>query len=478
MRSRKIEFDYSPKTKPLKHQVEAIQYLKEHDNVPFFDEQGLGKTKAVIDALCDNMECGVIDAVLVVAKKSLTRTWEDEILKHSRLFPIVIEGNRNKRGKRFLTFGHFYIISYATLRNEVELIRLLLKQQKFAIVLDESHTIKNPDSQTCQALLELRELPIKRIIITGTPIANRPEDLWSQFFFLDGGERFGTDFGRFREEYSIDLREDLSSTEGRFAILKQKIEEVAIRRTKDVLELPGKVYRDVHVELHPIQESLYENAKNDLIDEIGGESLGADSVEIDNYLVKLLRLTQIASNPSLILSAYEETPCKFLKLDTLLEGIVSKGEKAIVWTSFRQNIRDLRRRYREYSPVIIYGDVPIETRHANVRKFMLDENCGLLIANPSAAKEGLTLTAANNAIYLDRSFKMDDYLQSQDRIHRISQTKKCTIMKIIAENTIDEYTDEILERKQAVARYALSDRESIETAKSHFTKEDLIRILG
>jgi len=113
-----------------------------------------------------------------------------------------------------------------------------------------------------------------------------------------------------------------------------------------------------------------------------------------------------------------------------------------------------------------------------MKKFLIKEENKVLIANPSAAKEGLTLTSANNAIYLDRSFKMDDYLQSQDRIHRIGQTKTCNIIKIIASNTIDEYTDEILEKKEIIAKYALGDVNHLVRKRNYLSKEDLIRILG
>lgn len=102
----------------------------------------------------------------------------------------------------------------------------------------------------------------------------------------------------------------------------------------------------------------------------------------------------------------------------------------------------------------------------------------ILIANPAAAKEGLTLTSSNNAIYLDRNFKMDDYLQSQDRIHRISQTKKCNIIKLIARKTIDEYTDEILEKKELIAKYTLGDFNNLNMKRQSLSKEDLLKILG
>lgn len=127
---------------------------------------------------------------------------------------------------------------------------------------------------------------------------------------------------------------------------------------------------------------------------------------------------------------------------------------------------------------MLFGEIPIVERNVVVKKFMTDDNCRVLIANPAAAKEGLTLTSANNAIYLDRSFKMDDYLQSQDRIHRISQTKRCKIMKLISVGSVDEYTDEILEKKELIAKYALGDTEQITSKRNYLTKEDLLKILG
>ena len=127
---------------------------------------------------------------------------------------------------------------------------------------------------------------------------------------------------------------------------------------------------------------------------------------------------------------------------------------------------------------MLFGEVPILDRNEVVERFMKDEKCRLLIANPAAAKEGLTLTRANNAIYLDRSFKMDDYIQSQDRIHRIGQKKKCKIIKMIAKDTIDEYTDEILEKKYLLSQFTLGDIKTMDTPREFLTKEDLLKILG
>ncbi|WXG45708.1 MAG: DEAD/DEAH box helicase [Candidatus Atabeyarchaeum deiterrae] len=477
---KKVTFDFSSKTEPLEHQIEATDYVSTHNDVPLFDEQGLGKSKIVIDALCRNMKEKTIDGALIICKKSLLYMWKDEIEKHSNLLPVVLDGSRMQRGRMLTTYGHFYIANYESLIQETEFIELLLRQRRFAMVLDESQKMKNPKSKTARAVISLRSLVAKRIIITGTPIANRPEDLWSQFYFLDGGVLLGDDFDAFQKRFKVDLKgaQDMSQFELSLKSLRETLRPVSIRRTKDVLELPEKTFENVTAELAPKQRIAYDKARSELYYEISNSDGEKIEEEIDNYLVKLLRLTQIASNPGLLNIQYNEEPGKFKVLNRLVRDVVERKEKAILWTSFIGNIRTLRNRFKEFGAQMLFGEIPIMDRLNIVKKFMNEERCKLLIANPAAAKEGLTLTSANNAIYVDRTFKMDDYLQSQDRIHRITQTKPCKVFKIIAKDTIDEYTDEILEKKELIAKYTLGDTECITFKRSYLSKADLLRILG
>ena len=480
LKMRNIQFDFSPRTEPLKHQIEAIEFMKGKKDIPLFDEQGLGKSKIVIDTLCSDLNENIIDSALIVCKKTLLRMWEKEISKHSHLQSTVLSGTKRQRGRSFMHFTHFYLVNYESLISELDRIKMFLGLRKFAIILDESQKIKNPNSKITKSILKLKDLAVKRMIITGTPIANRPEDLWTQFYFLDGGETLGDDFAEFRNKFKVNLKgeQNLDRYEWTLSLLRKKIEEVSIRRTKDVLELPEKVYKDEYVKLSGTQKGMYDKAKSELLLEIKSIEGNIVREEIENYLVKLLRLTQIASNPALLDGSYDEIPAKFLKLDDILKNIIDKDEKVIIWTSFRKNIRGLRRRYKKYGSMMLFGEMLIEDRNKVVEKFMEMPQNKVLIANPSAAKEGLTLTSANNAIYLDRSFKMDDYLQSQDRIHRISQEKKCNIIKLIAKDSIDEYTDEILEKKHIIAQYTLGDIKNIEMDREFLNKEDIIRILG
>lgn len=468
---------FEPKTQALPHQIEAISYINNHKEVALFDEQGLGKTKIVIESLCSSMKKGDIEGVLVVSPMSLIYNWEQEVHKHSFLIPVVLKGSEREKRYNFLTGANFYITNYEAVIAETNRIKRFCKSRKVAIALDESARIKDPTTKTAQALFQLRTHSEKRIIITGTPLANKPIDLWSQFYFLDGGRLLGDNFNDFKAKYNERnslYREYLDE-------LKAIISEHSIRRCKDdVLELPDKKFINLYANLGGKQLDLYNKLREELRIEVQDLEGNIIIDEAENILKKLLRLTQIASNPILIDRAYNETPEKFFILDNLLRDIVEKKEKAIIWTSFVENILILKNRFIRYNPLVIYGKVPVKDRAEAVKVFQESEKNIIMIANPAAAREGLTLTRANNAIYLDRNFNLVDYLQSQDRIHRISQTKECLIFKILAKHTIDEYIDRVIDVKKDIAGYIQGDLSVFKDDSYNFllNRGELLSMLG
>jgi len=469
--------NYESKTEPLPHQIEAIDYITRHNEVALFDEQGLGKTKIVIDSLCASMKNGEIEGVLVICPMSLIYIWEYEVTKHSFLIPIVLKGTKREKRYKFLTGANFYITNYEALIAEYERIKRFCKSRKIAIVLDESARIKEQATKTASTLFKLRPYSIKRIVITGTPVANKPIDLWAQFFFLDGGVLLGSNFNEFKRRYNEKNPEYMEA----LSELKNVITQHSIRRCKDaVLELPEKRFINIYITLKGEQYRLYTQLKEELRIEIRDMEGNTIIDEAENILKKLLRLTQIASNPGLIDKAYKEVPGKFDALEGLLKDIIAKKEKAIIWSSFVENIITLKNRLKHYNPLVIYGDVPVKDRADAVMAFQESDKNSIIIANPSAAREGLTLTRANNAIYLDRNFNLVDYLQSQDRIHRISQSKDCYIFKILAKGTIDEYIDRVIEVKKEIAGYVQGDLSMINGGSLDFfnNKSELLNILG
>lgn len=145
---------------------------------------------------------------------------------------------------------------------------------------------------------------------------------------------------------------------------------------------------------------------------------------------------------------------------------IVKDSKLIIWTGFVENADWLANRLSEFDTVCMHGNLPIHERNRAVESFT-HSTSRILVATPGAAKEGLTLTTANHAIFYDRSFSLDDYLQAQDRIHRISQTSHCYIHNLIANNTVDEWVDVLLAAKYRAAQLAQGDIDTV-TFQDHF----------
>ena len=237
-----------------------------------------------------------------------------------------------------------------------------------------------------------------------------------------------------------------------------RIRAFTIRETKASAEiqLPEKTIRNTEARLKPKQKKLYQDYRDELAAEILREGIETwDHAE--DILKRLLRLVQVASNPKLVDQAYDEPPGKFEVLDTIMERKSPVDPKTLIWTSFRENVGTIASRYPYTQPAIVHGGLSIEERNTHLKRFIEDQECRLLIATPGAAKEGLTLTVANHAVFLDRSFSLDDYLQAQDRIHRISQTSDCLIENIVAKDTIDEWIGELLSAKELAANLVQGD---------------------
>jgi SNF2 family DNA or RNA helicase len=461
---------------PLAHQAEGTDFIATRAAAALFDEQGLGKTKQLIDAVEREVDEGTLAGALVICPNTLKSTWAREIERHSTL-PYSVFGSG--KSARRLAFGSlkatFYVINYEAVAREVTSLRALLRFKRLALVLDESHRIKSPDAKVTRALHRLKGEAAKRVIMTGTPVANKPEDLWSQLFFLDDGATLGASFEDFRRRYCT-----VSGGYVHVKDLRDQLAAVALRRLKDTaLTLPSKTVVPVTVELSCRQAELYHRMREDLylwVRSLTGAQILADA---ENILVRLLRLAQLASNPALIDASYKETPAKFSALDRLLEDVFARGpeQKAIVWTSFVGNITALAERYARYRPVTLYGEMDAENREHALRAFMEDPGVRLFIGNPAAGREGLTLTTANVAVYLDRTFNLVDYLQSQDRIHRISQTEDCEIYVFLAERTIDEFIEFALAQKLRLARYVQHDAARLDPRDAALKKPDILRAL-
>jgi SNF2 family DNA or RNA helicase len=480
------EPDLSAKHAGFPYQAEAFLATKDLPFAAVFHEQGLGKTKIGIDLALYWIQSKAVDSVIIVTKRGLIQNWIDELRFHTHVVPRLITQNRRANFLAFNSPARIYLTHYEVLTSEQSRLSLFLETRSLGIILDEAHKIKNPTTAISRSLFALAPHFKKRVIMTGTPVANRPYDLWSQIFFLDQGVALGTDFEEFRKQ--LDLSNDLARNQEKAHLFEKALARVfglirafTVRETKQGadIQLPQKNYKTVTVEMEARQAELYDQYKHEFASILlrsGAPILN----EAEDSLKRLLRLVQVASNPRLIDDSYRGTPAKLFVLRNLVDEIIDRGEKVIVWTSFTANVDWLAREFRTYGAVRIHGKLSYEQRTTSVQAFKMDPDCRVLVATPASAKEGLTLTIANNAVFFDRSFSLDDYLQAQDRIHRISQEKDCTITILKAEGTIDDWIESLLAAKSLAAQLAQGDI-SIELYQqnSEYSFGDMIKdVLG
>ena len=279
---------------------------------------------------------------------------------------------------------------------------------------------------------------------------------------MDFGESLGKNFNEFKA--TTDLSNKLASSEEKqeafedsVSSIYDRISKFSVRETKDsgIIELPDKVYVQERMDFESDQEIFYDRICEELIIEI--ERDGEIIIDDSSATVKrLLRLVQATSNPRLIDESYEGSSVKEEYLDELIQKIMADGEKCIVWSSFIDNIDYLCKKYSDLGSVKIHGKMNMADRNRSVERFRKDEY-KILFATPASAKEGLTLTMANHVIFYDRGFSLDDYLQAQDRIHRISQKKTCYVHNLIVNGSVDEWVDALLNAKQNAASLAQGD---------------------
>jgi SNF2 family DNA or RNA helicase len=445
------------------YQVDAVEAIKQLPYAAVFHEQGLGKTKIGVDVALEWLKTNEVDSVLVVTKRGLIENWREEIRAHTFIAPRILDQKRPSNFFALNSPSRLYLTHYEVIKSEERRLSLFLKTRRVAAILDESQKIKNPDSEIAKAFHRLAPGFIRRIIMTGTPVANRPFDLWSQIFFLDAGKALGADFDSFH--HALNLSNDLWSDdakragfEGALGDVFEKIRPFTVRETKQSagIELPEKRIENVFVDAEERQRELYDQFRYDVGAEVvkDGQLIEDDA---EDLLKRLLRLVQVASNPGLVDQSYVRVPGKYPKLLSLIEHASKSGSKVIVWTSFVENAAWLARQLAQFEPAIVHGSRSIEERNEDIRRFKSDGRCRVLVATPGAAKEGLTLTVANHAIFYDRSFSLDDYLQAQDRIHRISQERTCYVWNLICRDTVDEWVDMLLGAKRLAAQLAQAD---------------------
>lgn len=421
------------------------------------DDMGLGKT---LQALC-----AVRGRTLIVAPTSVVYGWLEQI---ARFRPGMKAGLYHGAGRRLDPGLDVTVTTYGILRLERE--RLAAERWE-TIVLDEGHLIKNPESQVAQAAHAL-EAPFK-ITLSGTPVENRIDDLWSQFRFLNPG-LLGT-----REEFQE--RYALPAARGDRAALdrvKQLIRPFVLRRLKRAVapELPPRTEMVLHCELtaseRELYQSLWASTRAQVVRELG------EGGNLFRALEALLRLRQACAHPGLVpgSGAQGGTSSKVELLVETLEEAASEGHRALVfsqWTSLLDLIEPALAG-RGLSFLRLDGSTP--NRQEIVSRFQAGgaDAPTVLLMSLKAGGVGLNLTAADQVFLMDPWWNPAAEDQAADRAHRIGQENPVLIQRLIAKDTIEEKILELQARKKDLAA-AVLDGDAIQGT---LTREDLLMLFG
>jgi SNF2 family DNA or RNA helicase len=453
------------------HQDEGVKFLISRPGALLAYEQGLGKTLVALVAFDRLKRTGEVARLLVICPNSLKLNWADEIKKfvpHLTCFVLQAIG-RSRRRLLQEAKEDIVVVNYEAARSEITSLRAMVARHACALVLDESHFVKNIKSLNALVAGNLVSYTKYRWLLSGTPITNKPIDIYSQIGLVTSRNPLGTP-ELFEARFG-------SSQDTRDKTLSELLKPYLIRKTKaECLNLPDKVFNDVAVELPDWQREMYDAFRDNFIHEVERMNEQEFAKYHATALTRLLRLSQIASNPSLVNPDETRLPAKFESIDALLDSTLLKDEKVIIWSNYVKTIKSLAARYSSRGVEAIYGETETSRRQEIAHAFQTDSSVRILVANPAAAGTGFTFTSARFAIFETLSWRYDHFAQSQDRNHRIGQQREVTYIRLLAKNTIEEAIVRALLKKETIAKGILGD-EDLTAPIAKLTQSELLSLL-
>jgi len=446
------------------HQLRNVQKIHKYYAGATFSVPGSGKTTEALAYFY--LKSNKDSKLLVVCPKNGFISWDEQlticIKNHEEGFIRLREGSDNI--KLLLDKpNRFFIITYQQFARVPDIIANFLYENDTFVFLDESHRIKSGRGKiTADSILKISHLPIGKLIMSGTPMPQSSDDLIPQYEFL--------------------YPEIKVSSEN----VIERIQPIFVRTTKEELNLPPVKRYTIEIPFNPVQKQLYSLMKYEVARQ-AEQTLNASTRSAFRQLGKsVIRLIEVVSNPCLLLKDLtfldhsllsevlnEGSSPKLLYACERARQLAKNNKKCIIWTTFRENVETIAERLSDLQAVYIHGgidtgdDFDDSTREGRIKKFKEDNNCFVLVANPAAASESISLhVICQHAIYVDRTYNAAHYLQSEDRIHRLGlkPDQSPTIEILICPESIDENIQYRLELKVERMANALNDKSlTIET---------------
>ncbi|HZF10082.1 MAG TPA: DEAD/DEAH box helicase [Thermoanaerobaculia bacterium] len=431
---------------------------------------GLGKTVqvlALLEARREERAAGSLPPSLVVVPRSLVFNWLAEATQFTPALKILDYTGAGRAAETASFADHdVVLITYGTLRRDIATLR---ERELDYVILDEAQAIKTASSQTAQAARLLRGR--HRLALSGTPVENHLDELWSLLEFLNPGF---TGSEAFRKRAG-----DLRAPGAASAELARALRPLILRRTKQQVapELPARVEQTLVCELSARQRRLYDELRDYyravLEKRIGAQGLGRTKLLV---IEALLRLRQAACHPALVDRGRQGEPCA--KLDLLLpqlQEVLSEGHKVLVFSQFTSFLALLRRRLEAEGLSYLYLDGKTRNRQELVEAFQSEGGCPLFLISLRAGGLGLNLTAAGYVYLLDPWWNPAVEAQAVDRAHRIGQTRTVFAYRLVARDTVEEKILELQAGKRALADAIIQADESLMASLS---REDLELLLS
>ncbi|MBB1018112.1 DEAD/DEAH box helicase [Dietzia sp. DQ11-71] len=453
-----------------------------------FSVPGAGKTSVALANFALQRSRGGVKRLLVVAPIAAFEAWktdaEDCFVTQLR---IVVHQGKNSV---LPTNTDVVLTNYNRLASDYDAIADYVASVPTQVVLDEAHRVKKgSEGVHGSAVIDLAYVAARRDVLTGTPTPQGASDIVALVRFLYPGQDKSILPAAAYEESAA--RDDSVVKETSAAI-----DRYFVRTRKSDLNIPAPVWITEMRDTGPVQAAIYAA----LLGRYRGDfSLSTDSRRMFGRLGRVVMyLLEAASNPLLLLSgsddddeigfahppmalngnepltqllneyAYYERPWKYEFVKEQVAEAAARGDKVLVWSNFVRNIRLLRSELADYNPAVIHGGVPPEdsarpgsvTRESELERFRHSSDCSVLLANPAAAGEGISLHHwCHHAIFLDRTFNAGHFLQSQDRIHRLGLDPdvETRFTVLVSRGTIDESVDSRLRDKVTALAGLMND---------------------
>lgn len=455
--------------------INQLNNLKKISHLPgaaTFSVPGAGKTTEALAFFFLNATDA--DRLLVVAPKNAFSAWDEQLdacMGENYGKFVRLRGGEAAIQTALQTNPRFMLITYDQLSRVKNTIVSLLSSGNIYMFLDESHRIKGGKQiKRADAILEMAHLPKRKLIMSGTPMPQSPKDLVSQFSFL----------------YPT---KDVTDT-----TVIDLIQPIFVRTTKGQLGIPKLDHRVVQVPMTQLQREIYKTLKSEVRRQLNPVLSDSSRYELRRIGKCVMKVMEFVSNPSLLSNdmdyAFDRRVGALLlesdgpKIDYVCRRarqLAAEGKKVLIWSSFVQNVELIALRLSDLGAEFIHGGVDagdesdFDTREGKIKRFHTDDTCKVLVANPAACSEGISLhKVCQYAIYLDRSFNAAHYMQSEDRIHRLglSPDAKPQIEFVECEDSIDQVVRTRLELKVKTMAQALEDSSlSVEISSVDYDEE-------